>query len=677
MKLPRVPILSVLWLLGAAVWVPVIGAADKTVRELAVPTKATENKAPGWTKGGAFVYRLATPDQADVLPVVAEGFGITSHLLDGSVGQIPIIMGLIGHDHPGGFNWDGLWPYWDRVTYRAGDWGKLSAFMKDVRDRANTTVTFHVNFTDVNIGLDDYPESRAFFKKLVETKSIYRRDWNPQAQLRDGVPYVPKEIPADQKTRGPVPIYAIVNYKNFWDSGLAKEMIDSFYGHLPYAPPILYTDVLTPTGGNLNVGFPDGPLGGSKETQVEGMRAIAAYLRSKGTDLATEGNRPLVGEWGTYVWLHGSGVSADDYAVISGGDRQFPWQHVVGNTGAFAVSPVAATPGDLAKVREHYALLLAGKPSARKMPGLEKYHLSNRVGEHNEFDIIPGENGKASVGGDPFRGDWVDLVNHFYLVSIQELYHIGKKNVRTALYNRDGRFHLTRLVLTDGEGKESRIEALDFLASAAPEWLRKQGKKHGSLMLEAPYAGTPLASRFNAPKAGKYQVRVVGGGATGAMTIYANGRLQIALNNLVSKSQNNMEQVTEAGEMTLNAGDNLISLDTGALYAKWSDGTEAVWSEPGTYQGFKVTNGDVTYADGYDRMWPDTWSGQKKIYFFSWDGTRRTWKLPQDWADVKTATLYPLTPDGRGKGISLAIKDRSLTPRLLPQMPCVLVPDAL
>ena len=40
-------------------------------------------------------------------------------------------MGLIGHDHLGGWNWDGPWPYWDRVTFRAGSWENISAFMKN------------------------------------------------------------------------------------------------------------------------------------------------------------------------------------------------------------------------------------------------------------------------------------------------------------------------------------------------------------------------------------------------------------------------------------------------------------------------------------------------------------------------------------------------------------------
>ncbi len=667
--------ISVLGLIVSGIFIPLVCKAaetirssqilvDKTVQELAVPTKMTGNKAPRWTKGGAFVYRLATPDTPNLLPSVEEGIGIASHLLDGT-GQVPLINGLIGHDHLGAWNWDGLWPYWGRVTFRAGDWDKLTAFMKNANEKYNTKVSFHVNLTDVNIGLKDYPETQAFFKKLVATKSIYRRDWNPQTNKRDGVPYVPQEIPSGKTD--PVEIFSIVNYKNFWDSGLAKEMIDMFYGHLPCAPPILYLDVFNTTGGNLNVGVPDGPLGGSKETQVEGMNAIGAYLRSKGTDLATEGNRPQVGQYATYVWLHGSGVSTNDYSVISGGSGQFPWQHVVGNTGAFDVSPIASTPDGLATIRGHYANLLAGKSDAKKMASLEKWHICARPGTKDEFDI-PGT-------GDQFRGDWVDLVNDFYLVSIQELYFIGKGAVRTALFNPNGRFHLTRLVLADADGKESRLECLDFLSPNVPGWLRKQGKKQGSLMMETPYAGTSFEAHFTAAQTGKYKVRVVGGGATGAMNIYANGQLQIALNELVSKSSSNMGQTYDAGEIALKKGDNVITLDTGSLYAKWSDGTEALWATPGIYKGFTVKNGDVTFAEDYDRMWPDTWSGQKKIYFYSWDGTGRTWKLPEDWASVKQATLYPLTPDGRGKGVMFLIADRLLTPKLLPQIPYILVPS--
>ncbi len=156
---------------------------------------------------------------------------------------------------------------------------------------------------------------------------------------------------------------ALVNYQNFWQSGLAQEMLDEFYGHLPYAPPVLYVDVLTLEGGNFNTGFPTGPLGGSRETQLEGVLAIAKYLRSKGTEVGTEGDRPFLGDLGTYGWFHCQpGISSDDYSKIKGAAKG-DWlvtQHVFGNTGCFGVSPIALTPGQITKVREHYAKLLAG-----------------------------------------------------------------------------------------------------------------------------------------------------------------------------------------------------------------------------------------------------------------------------------------------------------------------------
>ena len=92
-----------------------------------------KNNAPEWAKPGVYVYRISTPDEAKSLDNIQAGLKITANLLDGSVRQIPIINGIIGHDHPGMCNWDGLWPYWNRVTYRGGDWNRLSAFMRQAR----------------------------------------------------------------------------------------------------------------------------------------------------------------------------------------------------------------------------------------------------------------------------------------------------------------------------------------------------------------------------------------------------------------------------------------------------------------------------------------------------------------------------------------------------------------
>jgi hypothetical protein len=644
-----------------------------TVAELATKTGATENMAPDWIKHGAYVYRILTPDDADTLLSTEKGLAITCHLLDGSIEQIPIINGLIGDDHLGTCNWDGVWPYWSHVSFRAKNWDYLRDFMQRVSDKYKTKVSFHVNLTDVNVGLRAYPETRAFFNKLVETKSIYRRDFNPVTRKRDiEPPYVPQAIPANEKN--PITIFALVNYKRFWQSGMAREMIDDFYGHLPYPPPVLYVDVLTLEGGNFNTGFPSGPLGGSKETQLEGVLAIANYLRSKGTEVGTEGDRPFMEEFGTYGWLHCQpGISSDDYSKIKGAAKgaRVVTQHVFGNTGCFDVSPIASTPGQIAKVREHYSNLLAGAPSARRMPGLDTWHIADRGADNDEFNMFPGMG-----GGDPFRGDWIDLVNGFYLTGIQELYHIGKGNVRTSVYNKIGVLHIGNFVLVDPSGKATEIPAVDCLPPCFPQWAVKSVRQYGRVMLE-----NTLITRFPAPQAGKYRLKVHGGipaRAAAALNVYVDRQRQLRVLGISFKNPDDLSQEFDLGEITLHEGENILSVDPGPIYARWSDGTVALWETPSLGKGFKVANGGVTFADDYDRMWPDTWSGQKKVYFFSWDGTHRVWKLPREWASVTTATLYPLGPDGRGKAVPMTIgEDARLAPKLLPQVPYVLVPNAL
>lgn len=645
---------------------PYMPAEYAEVRDAAFATGATENRAPSWTDGGTYIYRVCTPDE-ECLEPIREGIRITANLLDNDIRQIAMFNGLVGHDHPGGWNWDGLWPYWNRVTFRAGNsWDKLSAFMADILRESNAKASFHVNLTDVNIGLRDYPETREFFRRLVETKSIYRRDFNSDTRRRDiDPPYVMQELPEGN----PVEIVSLVNYGNFWDSGLAKEMIDGFCSRMPYVPPVLYVDVLTLQGSNFETGYPDGPLGGSRETQLQGVLNIAGYLRSLGIEIGTEGDRGELGDYGTYGWLHcDGGVSAPDYSKIKGaakGPRAVS-QQVYGDTGSFVVSPVADTPAQIAKVRAHYASLLAGRPSDRPMPGVSTWHIADRSAEHNEFDMLPGD------GGDPFRGDWIDLVNDFYMVTIQELFHIGNRSVRTANFIRIGVIHVAGMAILDGDGKEVAVRDIaDIDASGIPEWAVRNLKTTHRMMLESPFVWT-----VDVPAEGDYRFCLDGYCIrdTGAINVYANGEHQLTSLAVRFGGDGESPAREEFGTVHLKAGENRIVVDSGPVYAAWSDGTEAIWLTPSIGRGFTARNGDIVYAVDYDRMWPDTWSGKKKIHFFSWDGTEREWLLPEDWAGVDSATLYPLGPDGRGEGARIAIRDRKVSPRLLPQVPCVLVP---
>ena len=178
----------------------------------------------------------------------------------------------------------------------------------------------------------------------------------------------------------------------------------------------------------------------------------------------------------------------------------------------------------------------------------------------------------------------------------------------------------------------------------------------------------PIVTEVNVPRAGRYTMSLsfINAGKQSRLNVYANQQLQHTF-----EPKYFVVTPLTVGEIELKAGVNEIAFDVGPIRAIWSDGTIAEWKTPYLRRGFKAANRDVVFADDYDRMWPDTWSGNQKIYFFSWDGTNRAWKLPAPWAGKKTLTLYPLTPTGRGPGVTLAVHDGAVAPRLLPQVPYI------
>jgi len=70
----------------------------------------------------------------------------------------------------------------------------------------------------------------------------------------------------------------------------------------------------------------------------------------------------------------------------------------------------------------------------------------------DEYDI-PGT-------GDPFRGDWTDLANNFYLTTIQELHHIGHRAARKRM-DSIGHVHLGAYTLS-GPGGTFKVSFPDF-----------------------------------------------------------------------------------------------------------------------------------------------------------------------------------------------------------------------
>ena len=102
--------------LGAGLAVAVFFAAALAPAIAASADPPAAAQPPFWAEKGVFVYRVSTPDADDVLQRAEEALAMTSHLLDDSVPQITILGGLVGHDHTGAANWDGLWPDWNRVN---------------------------------------------------------------------------------------------------------------------------------------------------------------------------------------------------------------------------------------------------------------------------------------------------------------------------------------------------------------------------------------------------------------------------------------------------------------------------------------------------------------------------------------------------------------------------------
>ena len=290
------------------------------------------------------------------------------------------------------------------------------------------------------------------------------------------------------------------------------------------------------------------------------------------------------------------------------------------------------------------------------MPGLATAHVCRRT-QSDAFDI-PGT-------GDPFRGDWANLVNNFYLITIEELYHIGKGNVRSTR-NRPGTAHVRQLTFTPVSGGEKIVvEAASFFPEGNA---RQEVAKNRDFMLE-----TPLTSSMTLPEGGKYRlsIELFSPGPAG-LNVYVNDHI-VATVNPLPKTEG--PWVTrDLGEVTLSGGRQTVAIDAGPQYAEWSDGTRAVWTTPYLGVGLRVTNGDVTFARDYDRMWPDSWSGQRKVYFSVGTAVCAPGPSRQNGQRLVAPCSTRLRLRDRGAGKPLSITHRTVRPALLPQVPCLLIP---
>ena len=534
-------------------------------------TSSNQTIVPNWARG-TFIWRLCLADRADALVEAAERIAAVANRLDHAVEHIVFLSGAIGADE-GRLPWDGVWPYWQRLTYRiGGGWEELSRFMIAMRDQHRAQISFHVNCTDVNPGLRLYPETRAFFKRLVEAKAIYARPQGFNAQPWFGLPYIPQTIPEGDASD----IFAMVNYQRFWESGLAREQIDGLFRRLPYLPPLLYVDVLGPLGWCIHPGYPDGELGGSKASQMAGLQAIIKYIRDCGSEVAGESPDRLIEHDNPpirYSWGHG-GLARNDYGQIGSGygtgaqaRRGGKAMHVYGNQGSYHLQCGESVPGLIKKGWEPMAA-----------------------------------DGRAATGAfvDPLRSpqvdglrDWGtvdDLIRQFHYTVAPELYHIGCGAERlpggptwALLDEAEGRVRLDALTLRLPDESLRVLEAETARLLGSVRVIEDAWASGGKTVIDMDAAlgnGVEFALDLPAPCTAYIRYASVGGGMLGlAIDDGPIQRVELPdTGNWSHYGDHPLALPARAGRLRLSANESLPAGATG----RRPSGRSKAASEPGT-----------------------------------------------------------------------------------------------
>lgn len=599
---------------------------------------------PEWVNG-AFVWSLSLPDEPNALEAAEGAIAGFHNLTDGAVRQVVFLIGAIGVDEADP-PCDGVWPYWLHLTYRVNyDWDYLTRFMSEMREKYRADISFHVNITDVGAGLRTTPELTAFFEKLRDNRCIFARPVGRDALPWFGLPYIPQQIPSDLE---PDRMFAMVDYKRMWDSGIAPEMIDAFYAKLPYSPPLLKVDVLGIRAWCIYPGYPDGELGGSAATQRYGQRKIVEHIRSHGSEVATEAPEIMFETESTHCWSHG-GLAANDYSRIGSGYGMGCMQDVRGGAGMHVYGNQSG-----------YHLLCATRSGeANKSKGAnEASELYDGIRERD-----------VSVRG---------LVQGFYLTVIQELRAIGAGAARLP-----GGSGFERL---DEEYGRARVDALTVVSpsGAVDEYAAHAARLCGSVELvddKCAVGGKTVTGFDNKLFNGlEFTVRAASSGPHKLFLRYSSVGGAVLSATIGNAPTQELRLADTDGwsfygdhyfEAILAAGDNVVRISHELIFAEWDDGTTARWDR----NGFAARRGDVEFGSGFDRMWPDTWSGRSRLFFYSVEGVSRVWTLPEEWAKFESGTLFALTEDGRSNPVTVAIDGCRVSLSLAAKTPYAIVPS--
>lgn len=89
-------------------------------------------------------------------------------------------------------------------------------------------------------------------------------------------------------------------------------------------------------------------------------------------------------------------------------------------------------------------------------------------------------------------------------------------------------------------------------------------------------------------------------------------------------------------EADLTAGGSIVRISHEMIFAGRGDGAMDLRGR----NGFAARCGDVAFGSGFACVWPHTWSGESRLFFYSLGGVSRAWTRPREWAKFERGTLF-------------------------------------
>jgi len=89
-----------------------------------------------------------------------------------------------------------------------------------------------------------------------------------------------------------------------------------------------------------------------------------------------------------------------------------------------------------------------------------------------------------------------------------------------------------------------------------------------------------------------------------------------------------------------------------------------------------ISQGEFVLVEGTDILVPVLWTDRQELISFSKEGGKRSWKLPEDWADVREVKVETIYPFESGESRMLAVRGGCLDLELAPMQAVFIQPSA-